>query len=83
MIDFVPVWSPEVTFLSNPENTYVKTLSELRSRGITYVLYSKNSYNNAYLEKYPFFREYRSYSKAIYEDASILIYILPDVNPGK
>jgi hypothetical protein len=83
IIDFVPVWSPEVAFLSNPENTYAKTLSELRHCGIKYVLYSKNSYNNAYLEKYLFFREYRNYSKAIYEDASILIYLLPDVNQEK
>ncbi len=77
MIDFVPVWSPEVAFLSNTDNTYAKTLSELRLRGIRYVLYSKNSYNNAYLEKYQFFREYRNYSRAIYEDPSILIYLLP------
>jgi hypothetical protein len=79
IIDFVPVWSPEVAFLSNPDATYDESLSELKRREIKYVLYSRNSYNNAYLEKYRFFREYRSYARVIYEDASILILILPDV----
>ena len=82
MIDFIPVWSPEVAFLSNANNTYAKTLSELRLRGIKYVLYSKDSYNNAYLEKFKFFREYRNYSKLIYEDGSIVIFLLPDLNRG-
>lgn len=82
-VDFVPVWSPEVDFLSNPDNTYAETLSELRSCGIEYVLYSKDSYNNAYLEKFKFFREYRNYSRLIYEDGSIVIFLLPDLNMGK
>jgi hypothetical protein len=77
MIDFIPVWSPEVAFLFNPGNSYEKALAELRGSGIRYLLYSKNSYNNAYLEKYPFFREYSRYSKRLYEDANIVIYRLP------
>lgn len=83
MIDFIPAWSPEVSFLFITGDSLEKKLSELRKNGIEYVLYSKNSYNNAYLEKYRFFREYRSYSDEIYQDDGIVIYRLPDAKSGK
>lgn len=83
MIDFIPVWSQEVAFLFTSGNSFEKNLSELKSLGIAYVLYSKDSYNNAFLEKYQFFREYRSYSNVIYDDAGIVIFHLPDAKSGK
>lgn len=75
-IMLVPVWSPEFSFLFKNEN-FNSSLEKLRKHGVRYILYSKNSHNNIFLEKYPFFTEYRKCSKPCLEDYYCILYELP------
>jgi len=77
-IDFMPFWSPEVSFLFKENCSFAEACSRLKSLGFKYVLYSKDSYNNVFLERYVFFREYRVHSRMVSEDQGFIIFELQD-----
>lgn len=76
-ISLVAVWSPEVNFLFDKEKGFMELCERLRQSGIKYVLYSKNSYNNIYLEKFPFFARYQSSSRKLVEGDDSILFKLP------
>ncbi|MBT3378842.1 MAG: hypothetical protein HN742_24740 [Lentisphaerae bacterium] len=57
-LDVVPVWSPEVAFLFDPQLDAAEAAERLRVLGIDYVLFDPGAVNNIYLERYAFFRAY-------------------------
>jgi len=75
-IILLPVWSPELSFLFK-EGAAGPKIAELKKNGIGFIMLEKGSLNNKYLEKFPFFRDFRSYAKPyVMENNNCLIYQL-------
>ncbi len=76
-IRIVALWSPEVAFLYDKNMNFEEANRRLKTLGIRYVLTGhRGSLNMRYLEKFEFFREFRSRSKPIVDDKLVG---LPDV----
>ncbi len=65
-IRILPIWSPEVRFLFEPDMSFEEANFRLRDLGINYVLIGdKDNLNMNYLSKFDFFRRYRDFSKPL------------------
>jgi hypothetical protein len=78
-IDMVAVWSPEVRYLFSQQCSFEKGVAFLKKHNIKYVLYFKEL-NRFYLEKFPFFAEYRKKSKLLAAGSDAELYQLPVVD---
>lgn len=54
-VDVVPVWSPEVRFVFDPDRDARAVRALLLDRGITAVLYYPSSLNTVFLKRFPFY----------------------------
>ncbi len=77
-VEIVPIWSPEVRFVFEPEMEPAAIRKRLLALGIRAVLISPKSTNNLYLRKFPFFLQdgvhWLPYLKS---DELFVLFVLP------
>jgi len=79
----VPVWSPEVRFLFDPEVAFADGAVRLQELGINYVLIQRQgNLNFNYLNRFPFFQKYDAEAKLLHRDEYVDLYALPEVLPA-
>ena len=68
-ITMSPVWSPEFAPLFNEKIPYAGKIAYLKEIGVRYYLYQPGTMNNAYLERFSFFRLVKERSRLKIKDS--------------